>query len=139
MQHPGSGGLEECRNWQTILSNLLLKCKFDELLLLPKYYNKQKLHYKWHKVFNKVIVSYCLQCLLCAKLLHSDIIQFKDVDHHHNYCYPSPPSIPFLSLGDELNERFQLPLKKGSVWELAPCEQHLIAISNRQGILIHNV
>lgn len=46
-----------CRNWQTILSNLLLKCKFDELLLLPKYFNKQKLHYKWHEWFNKVTES----------------------------------------------------------------------------------
>lgn len=62
------GFTSECRNWQTILSNLLLKCKFDELLLLPKYYNKQKLHYKWHEWFNKVTESYCLQKILCTTL-----------------------------------------------------------------------
>lgn len=68
----------KCRNWQTILSNLLLKCKFDELLLLPKYYNKQKLHYKWHEWFNKVTESYCLQDeeILCKnRLLKVDLLK----------------------------------------------------------------
>lgn len=71
----------KCRNWQTILSNLLLKCKFDELLLLPIYYNKQKSHYKLQSVQQSNTRCHCLSriTLSCCSL-----------DHNYYYSYPRP-------------------------------------------------